>query len=69
MPLDFFKRKLLVEAHRVLGNRRSKYSDMASAGGNIQLNGAALLETAAQMEEKLEVDVIQWKPPISVVIG
>lgn len=69
MELDFFKRKLLARAHVALGNKRLKFEEAASAGGNVRLNGSSLLEQAEKMEEKLEKDIINWKRSVPIISG
>jgi hypothetical protein len=69
MELDFFKRKLLAKGHFTLGNKRMKFEETASAGGNVRLNGEKLIEISKEMEEKLEKDVILWKRSVPLISG
>jgi hypothetical protein len=67
--LDLFKRKLLICAMRTLGNIRTKFDSISVVGGDRSMNGMDLLGDAATMEEKLEMDVINWKRSSPLVTG
>jgi len=69
MELGFFRRKLVARAHFTLGNKRMKFMETASAGGNVQLNGEKLIEIAEKAEEQLEKDVINWKRTTPLISG
>jgi hypothetical protein len=67
--LDLFKRKLLAEASRRLGNIRSKFDSIPTTGGDRSLNGQDLVANADLIEEKLEKDVLLWKRAAGIIMG
>ena len=68
-PHEFFRRKLLVEAQKTLGNIRETYDSYPTVGGERSMNGGALLQRAQLEEQKLEQDVINWERPVPIISG
>lgn len=66
---DFFRRKLMVEAMKTLGTIRDTYDAYASVGGDRTMNGAALIQRADQLEQKLEQDALLWERATPLISG
>lgn len=66
---DFFRRKLLIEAKRTLGNIRTIYDSFPNVGGDRAMNGDQLLQQAEQEEEKLERDALNWVRATPMITG
>lgn len=69
MEMGFFRRKLVARAHFALGNKRMKFEETASAGGNVRLNGEKLIEIGEKAEAQLEKDIINWKRSVPLISG
>lgn len=69
MGHDFFRRKLLLEAKRTLGNIRSIYNSYPTTGGERDMNGRDLLRQAEVEEEKLNRDILNWPFGTQFVVG
>lgn len=66
---DFFRRKLLIEAKRTLGNIRTIYNSFPTTGGDRAMNGNELLRQADQEEEKLNRDIMNWVRGNNIIVG
>jgi len=66
---DFFRRKLLIEAKRTLGNIRTIYNSFPTTGGDRQMNGAELLRQAETEEAKLNTDTQNWVRGNNIIVG
>lgn len=66
---EFFRRKLLIEAMRTLGNIRDTYDAYPTVGGERTMNGGALIQRADTMAAKLEIDVINWERATPIISG
>lgn len=66
---DYFRRKLLIEAMRTLGTIRDTYDAYSTLGGDRTMNGSALISRADQLEQKLEVDTINWERATPIISG
>jgi hypothetical protein len=66
---DFFRRKLLIEAMRTLGNIRTKTDSWVAMGGERALNGDTLMANADAMADQLKQDVLNWKRPVPLISG
>ena len=66
---EFFRRKLLIEAMNTLGNIRDTFDAYPTVGGDRTMNGSSLLQRAAQLEEKLERDVLSWERATPLISG
>lgn len=66
---EFFRRKLLIEAMRTLGNIRDTYDAYPTVGGDRTMNGASLIQRADQLEQRLEVDVLNWERATPLISG
>jgi len=66
---DFYRRKLLIEAMRTLGNIRSTYDAYPTVGGERSMNGGALIQRADTLETKLEQDVINHERSTPLISG
>ena len=66
---DFFRRKLLIEAKRTLGNIRTIYNSFPTAGGDRDMNGRELFRQADQEEEKLNRDIMNWVRGNNIIVG
>jgi len=66
---EFFRRKLLIEGMRTLGNIRDTYDAYPTVGGERTMNGGALIQRADQLETKLEVDVLNWERATPLISG
>jgi hypothetical protein len=68
-PGDFYRRKLLIEAMRTLGQIRDTYDAYPTVGGERSMNGGALIQRADQLETKLEQDVINHERSSPMIVG
>jgi hypothetical protein len=68
-PSDFYRRKLLIEAMRTLGQIRDTYDAYPTVGGERTMNGGALIQRADQLEGKLEQDVINHERSCPIISG
>lgn len=68
-PGDFYRRRLLIEAMRTLGQIRDTYDAYPTVGGERSMNGGALLQRADQLEQKLEQDVINHERSTPIISG
>jgi hypothetical protein len=68
-PSDFYRRKLLIEAMRTLGQVRDTYDAYPTVGGERSMNGGALIQRADQLETKLEQDVINHERSTPIISG
>lgn len=66
---DFFRRKLLIEAKRTLGNIRTIYNSFPTAGGDRDMNGRDLLRQADQEEQQLNKDAMTWVRGNNIIVG
>jgi hypothetical protein len=66
---DFYRRKLLIEATRTLGQIRDTYDAYPTLGGDRSMNGGALLQRADNLEQKLEQDVINHERATPIISG
>jgi len=66
---DYFRRKLLLEATKTLGNIRETYDAYPTVGGDRTMNGGALLQRADRMEATLEKDVLNWERATPLISG
>jgi len=66
---EYYRRKLLIEAMRTLGQIRDTYDAYPSVGGERSMNGGALMQRADQLEQKLEQDVINWERSTPMISG
>jgi hypothetical protein len=67
---DLVKRYSLMASKKRLGRIRSKYpGGFPTAQGNVDLDGATLLEEARQEEEKLEQEVSESGFPMGFLLG
>jgi hypothetical protein len=66
---ELFYLYALATAKETLGRIRSKYSDYPGAGGNISMDGGALLEEAKTEKEWLEDQIAGSQGPSGIVFG
>ena len=66
---DFFRRKLLIEAKRTLGNIHTIYNSFPTAGGDRAMNGDSLLRQADQEEQQLNKDTMNWVRGNNIIVG
>ena len=66
---DFFRRKLMIEAMRTLGTIRETYDAYPTVGGDRTMNGGSLLQRADQLEQKLEIDALNWERATPLISG
>lgn len=66
---EIFYRYCYALAKRALGRIRSKYGSYPSAGGGVDMDGAALLEEAKEEIEKLDEEIMLIQYPISFITG
>lgn len=66
---DLYRRKLLLEAMRTLGTIRETYDAYPTLGGDRTMNGGSLLQRADQLEQKLEIDAINWERATPLISG
>jgi hypothetical protein len=66
---EFFRRKLLIEAMRTLGNVRTIYDSYPTTGGDRAMNGNSLLLRADQEEQKLDRDIMNWPFGTNFIAG
>jgi hypothetical protein len=64
----FFRRYLLIQAMKTLGNIRSTVDSWMMQGGDKALNGETLMSNAEGLEEKLNADVLNWKRALPVLL-
>jgi drug/metabolite transporter superfamily protein YnfA len=69
MDLDFFRRKMLIQAMLTLANIRTKFDSMGVVGGDRSMNGAELQANAETMQDKLEEDIKNWKRAVPIIQG
>jgi hypothetical protein len=66
---DYFRRRLLIEAMYTLGNIRETYDAYPTVGGDRTMNGAALIQRADAMAQKLEQDALNWERATPLISG
>ena len=66
---DLFLRWATAEAKDMLGQIRSKYDTVPTAGGDRALNGDALLGQALEEKELLEKQLLERKMPTYIILG
>jgi len=64
----FFRRYLLLQAMKVLGNIRTKFDSMPGMAGDRTLNGQDLKADADALEEQLNRDIGNWKLPTPILL-
>lgn len=69
MHLDFFRRKLMIEAMKRLAVIRTKFDSVTMMGTDRSMNGADLQANAEGAEEKLERDIMNWKRALPIIMG
>jgi hypothetical protein len=69
MHLDFFKRKLLIEAMIRLANIRTKIDSWPMLQSEKSMNGDTLQGNAETMQDQLNEDILNWKRPTPLITG
>ena len=64
----FYRRYLLIQAMKTLGNIRSTVDSWINMGGEKAMNGETLMSNAEGMEEALKADVLNWKRATGVLL-
>ena len=66
---EFFRRKMLIEAKRTLGNIRNIYDSFPTVGGDRSMNGNMLIQQAEQEQTRLDQDIMNWIKYTGIIVG